>query len=323
MVNRDVEIGRLAEAFWTADGWRRLGYATEAQYARERLGASLSSIEAKRRLARRCAQMPRLAAAIAGREVGYEAARLVAAAAAAETVEAWIARARERTVKFLREEVDLVQMLARLDPDQAMRPPSDETVQQIAELESAVISGRAFQGDGPQISARLAELFEAFDRTRAPRETRSKGRVTFRFRVSAGLRRHYRWIERMYERHRPARIGFIRFLCLALIDSWKHAMRCEVAYVHICERDGYRCTSPVCTRRDVTPHHLVFRSAGGDDSPENVTGACVWCHLEGIHHGRLSAIAPASRISWVIGRSGHTRVHGRRRVASSSARNGV
>jgi hypothetical protein len=37
---RDLVIGDLAERFWKADGWRRLNYATDAQYACERLAPS-------------------------------------------------------------------------------------------------------------------------------------------------------------------------------------------------------------------------------------------------------------------------------------------
>src|SRR5262249_23460857 len=32
LARRDLVIGELAEVFWVADGWRRLGYATESQY---------------------------------------------------------------------------------------------------------------------------------------------------------------------------------------------------------------------------------------------------------------------------------------------------
>src|ERR1044072_5560179 len=49
-------------------------------------------------------------------------------------------------------------------------------------------------------------------------------------------------------------------------------------YFGVYRRDAFRCSSPVCTRRDVTPHHLVFRSRGGGDEDENVASLCVWCH---------------------------------------------
>ncbi|MDQ2645653.1 MAG: hypothetical protein M3020_17690, partial [Myxococcota bacterium] len=36
LLGREVAFGRALDAFFAADGWRRLGYATAAQYARER-----------------------------------------------------------------------------------------------------------------------------------------------------------------------------------------------------------------------------------------------------------------------------------------------
>jgi 5-methylcytosine-specific restriction endonuclease McrA len=82
-------------------------------------------------------------------------------------------------------------------------------------------------------------------------------------------------------------------------------------YFSVYRRDAFRCTSPVCTRSDVTPHHLVFRSHGGGDEDENVASLCVWCHLHGIHEGRIAAEPPASKIRWRIGRTATVRVDGR------------
>jgi hypothetical protein len=331
LATRDLEVGRLAEAFWKADGWRRLGYATESQYARERLGASLSSVKAKRALARRAAVVPRLATAIAERELGYEAARLVATVATAETADQWIVRARARTVKLLREEVDATAMLHRLDAERHPLPPSDAVMGELAQIEGQIVGGAAFlenaagsvglSGDHEtsagtgrpgfgQISAPgLAALLGGFSRSGAHV---SAGRVTLKMRVSMGLRRFYRAVEQVFQRHRPKRASFLRFLCDSLIDTWRRVLGTKGAYSRIYERDRFRCSSPVCSRRDLTPHHLKFRSAGGDDSDENVTALCTWCHLEGVHGGRLRAEPPASCISWTIGR--HTVVRGRERV---------
>ena len=86
------------------------------------------------------------------------------------------------------------------------------------------------------------------------------------------------------------------------------------AYFEVYRRDAFRCSSPVCTRRDVTPHHLRFRAAGGGDEIENLTTLCVWCHLRGVHSGRLSAAPPASHIRWTIGRNAIIEVEGRERI---------
>jgi hypothetical protein len=74
LAERDVIIGKLAEALFGADGWRRLGYATPRQYAEERLGMNYSSLKEKRTLARRLGRLPHLAATLQSRRIGYEAA---------------------------------------------------------------------------------------------------------------------------------------------------------------------------------------------------------------------------------------------------------
>jgi hypothetical protein len=300
---REVAFGRLLDTFFSADGWRRLGYATAAQYARERLGTSLSSVKAKRWLVKRLGALRLLADALERGELGYEAARLVARVATRATVDAWVARATERTLRHLREEIDAAELLARWSESAAVLPPSDADLRRVEDLEHAVVTG---QMSAPPASPGTAA---------APPAS-----VTLRLRVHAGTARDFRHWEGIYLRHRGSRLcttTFLRFACELFLDTWR-PRRSEVEYAHIYQRDRYRCQSPCCGRRDVTPHHLRFRSHGGDDSDENVTSLCTWCHLEGIHGGQISATPPASSIRWTFGRSEHTVVEGRRRVARVS-----
>jgi hypothetical protein len=216
-------------------GWRRLGYATAAQYARERLGTSLSSIKAKRWLVKRLDELRFLADALERGELGYEAARLVARVATRATVEGWVTRATERTLKHLREEIDAAKLLARWSECAAVLPPSDAEVRRVADLERAVVTG--------QMSAPPA----------SPASVAAPANVTLRLRVHASTARDFR------------------------------------------------------------------HSHGGDDSDQNVTSLCTWCHVEGIHRGQISAAPPASRIRWTYGRRAHTVVEGRRRVRAGSS----
>jgi hypothetical protein len=298
---REVAYGRALEAFFAADGWRRLGYATAAQYARERLGSSLSSVKSKRQLAKRLAQLRFLADTVARGELGFEAARLVARVATCDTEGAWVARAKERTLRHLREELDAAELVARWSENAVLLPPSDAELRRVQELERAVVTG--------QISAAPAP-----HSTQAPPAS-----ITLRLRVRASTARDYRHWEALYLRHRGVALRsttFLRFACEPFADTWR-PQRAEIAYAPIYDRDRHRCQSPCCGRRDVTPHHLRFRSHGGDDSDENLTSLCTWCHLEGIHGGQMSAAPPASAIRWTFGRSPHTVVEGRRRTRSS------
>src|SRR5439155_8140200 len=55
---RDLRLGEAALRFFEADGWRRLRFGSDHQYARERAGMSLSSLKARMTLARRTSGLP-------------------------------------------------------------------------------------------------------------------------------------------------------------------------------------------------------------------------------------------------------------------------
>lgn len=49
-------------------------------------------------------------------------------------------------------------------------------------------------------------------------------------------------------------------------------------------RDEYRCRH--CRSANMTPHHLVWRSAGGHDTLDNLLTLCMRCH-DAVHDGLL------------------------------------
>ena len=146
----------------------------------------------------------------------------------------------------------------------------------------------------------------------------SKGRIELRLRVSRANFAWWRGLEAQARRWLPSGMSWLRFLCLSIWNAWRHLLGTSVAYGHIYIRDRYRCSSPVCNRRDVTPHHLQFRSAGGSDDDENVAAVCTWCHLFGVHGGRIRAEGTAEHIHWELGALGCPClvVDGRERVAA-------
>ena len=140
----ELELSRLVLRFHRADGWRRLGYASEAQYARERLGLSRSSLLARRALALRLEKLPRVAEALGAGQIGVEAAVQVVRVAMPSTQAAWVERARQRTIKHLREEVAAALVAVRVSGEAECPPPVDGELAAFHELEQAVVSGRAF-----------------------------------------------------------------------------------------------------------------------------------------------------------------------------------
>lgn len=61
----------------------------------------------------------------------------------------------------------------------------------------------------------------------------------------------------------------------------------DKGYKKVCklvdERDRHKCV--ICGRPDVQHHHIIFRSAGGDDLPGNLICLCPACH-EIYAHGK-------------------------------------
>ncbi len=71
--------------------------------------------------------------------------------------------------------------------------------------------------------------------------------------------------------------------------AWRDAARSMPRHPHheVLDRDHYRCQVPGCSRRSVEVHHIVFRSQGGTDDPQNLICLCAAHHRWGVHDGRL------------------------------------
>jgi hypothetical protein len=302
LLERDLEIGQLWRVFAAQRGWLALGYADAEQYARERVGMSLSSLKQRARFARYVERLPALAVAVEAGRIGFEAAMLVGRVATPTTVDAWIERAAERTVKHLSEEVKAVSLQRELGDEGPLLPPDARELEEVAEFERASMSGELLQ-----------DLFRGKPPGRQISVPAGSGREV-RLRVSAGQAAALHRLRCRFERVAPPGASFLAWLCLAVWDAWA-PIAGEVInrWDYIYRRDRYRCASPVCTRRELTAHHLRFRSHGGSDHEHNIITLCSVCHLSGIHGGTLRASPPASRIRWEIGRDPIMIVEGRTR----------
>jgi hypothetical protein len=55
----------------------------------------------------------------------------------------------------------------------------------------------------------------------------------------------------------------------------------------IFDRDGWKCRNPRCkSRNNLSAHHVIFRSEGGDDASWNLITLCAF-HHEKIHRYEL------------------------------------
>jgi HNH endonuclease len=67
-------------------------------------------------------------------------------------------------------------------------------------------------------------------------------------------------------------------------------------------RDRGLCRVPGCSRAAAHVHHIVYRSAGGEDDPGNLVSLCAAHHLHGVHMGyvRVRGSAPDG-LQWELG----------------------
>jgi hypothetical protein len=87
------------------------------------------------------------------------------------------------------------------------------------------------------------------------------------------------------------------------LGTWEDSPEVQVAPGRrVIERDHGYCQVPGCSRGAEHVHHVVFRSRGGGDEPENLVSLCVAHHLHGVHRGwvRVSGRAP-DQLIWELG----------------------
>lgn len=173
---RALELGELAQQLCEVDGWRKLGFASLKQFARERMGISLSSLEHKMLLARRVRALPELGEALAeggarpvggdpcdttqdeassgskgAVSIGLEVALRLGRVATPQTIGAWLERARKRTVKHLDEEIRAAEMIARNGGGATPpKPPSNEELEAIFEIQRSILSGELLDPTPPE-----------------------------------------------------------------------------------------------------------------------------------------------------------------------------
>lgn len=275
----ELEIGRLAKDIVEDGGWKRLGFGSRQQYAAERAGMCLRTFESRRRLGRAAEEMPSVAKAVQARQIGLTVATMITHVADPKTAPEWVALSQRRTVKHLREDVEAARA------HDVKRPPTAE------ELEATFALRRRAAGlVDPEASRQMS----------AASLTRENAEVVIPCTQS--------WRDRWYEVEnmwRAAGSPYHSFLLFCVVCIWRsHPIEdIELAYLDVYLRDGWQCTSPVCTSRNVTPHHPHRRSQGGTDERHNVTSDCLVCHLVLIH--TLCTLYVSGRapddLTWTIG----------------------
>ncbi len=296
LATRDLALADLGRQMFGGRGYVRLGYVSFEQYARERIGLSPSAMKARVTLAQRVAALPEIRAAVSEGRLGFETASMVARVAGRANVDDWIARAETRTVKHLREEIDAVEMMARVSGMRTIEgPPDEDTMEALRDVErSALESASDVGGQMPPhgVGGRGDEM--------PPVESDSQmsgghpsGKVPLRISLRDDLARFWRTLEGIHQKVDPE-TSFVWFLCESVERAWRGAHGGQVAYQDVYLRDRFRCANPTCSRRDVTPHHIKFRSHGGGEERSNLISLCTVCHLDLVHGSRIKVLGRRS-----------------------------
>ena len=209
--------------------------------------------------------------------------------------------------------VGLAQLLA--EGRQPGLPPAAEETKAWQEIERTLRAGKLF--DSPPEPSTASSTAPSAEPSPGPSQMSGgpgPGRVTVRLRLDDELVGFWR---RMEDMHRRSRQGgaFAEWLIGVFLRTWATVKPKSVKYGEIYERDRGQCANPCCTRTDVTPHHIVFRSAGGGEEESNLISLCVVCHLDLLHGGKLEVTGPAGEARFVMGRDRVVVVEGRERAA--------
>jgi len=263
-----LRVVRSGEYEWSGDRPRRL-----SQFAPEQLAMSASKARALIRLERAAEICPELREAWREGRLSWVKAQCLLPLLLLDIEgpwrAAWVAWAERVTMRRLEADVERALLLrgayprawerCQARPERAREPiPPDERQMCAPEVELDATEELVWQ-----VPCEVASLFRALCATLQ--------------------RRLYVALERM-----PTPSEVLEALLELARRSWcaraPGARRPSAVLV----RDHWRCAVPGCSSRaQLHEHHVVFRSAGGPDAPENLIALCAFHHHRCLHAGRL------------------------------------
>ncbi|MBC8425217.1 HNH endonuclease [bacterium] len=239
--------------------YRELGYASINQYAAEELGFSSSRTGDYLQLCRSFKRLPQVKEKVASGELGYTSARVLARVADEQTEAGWLEFALSNSRRDLEKEVKRAKVEA-----------ADDAAGQVSLLPvppkrrpAAVRPVRVGMDMSPTQFARYEQLWEQIHIHQCP-ECEKATVQTSKGELELGQSELNRAqcdcrIGRLDERNTTSIPPAVRRLVLA--------------------RARHKCQHPGCNHtRFLEVHHIVPRSQGGTNDPENCTCLCSACH---------------------------------------------
>ncbi len=271
LARRDLDIGVLGRECALSGLHLEAGFPNFDDYCREVLQYPPTSMAARVALAERLRRLPPIETALLEGRIGFEAASLLARVSQAADAEEWVERASRLTLKRLREEVETARLFGRVSNEPA-RPPSRTQLREAQDFERTV----------------YATLIGRTVSTLTPDEGQKSGgsqveKTPLRLNLPVDLATFWRELESEHREHLGG--DFVPFLIQTVLGTWRDAFShlSKIEYSDVYERDRWRCQNPRCSSRHVTPHHIIFRSAGGGEERSNLLSLCAICHLELVH----------------------------------------
>jgi hypothetical protein len=317
----DAGVGPLLARLWDRWAHRLLGYRTREAYARERLGMDPTRARALVRLERAAVVSEPFARAYRSGALSWVKAGLLVPLVSADPLgrfmEEWVAWAGQVTVRRLRQDVEWALALEDTDPaafrqsgglpaDREIRAPRTNPGKDMVPGADREIGAPRTNPGEDTVPGADREI--GAPRT-APADVQGAETCTVRFIGPAEVVQLFRAVVCTVRRRMEMDAGRLPTEGQALGVILDYVFSCwgvgdKVAARHrVFERDGWLCAAPGCTSmQNLQDHHIVFRSAGGSNGPENRVALCAWHHLRGIHAERLRCTGRApDGLTWQMG----------------------
>jgi len=326
----DWQLGRLLSTIRNRRLWRDMWFSSFAHYVRERLGISARHAQRLVRADRLALEVPAFAEAWKRGVLSVRQAELLARVlpfvAGESNQRAWIETARRSTFDRLSALVRCVErMIAVRDRDWR----DSEGMPSVAESrlrEAQIAAGRVRRGEraptdtttfltGAGCEAATATSSVSPAGGNGPSATMFVARYgvwmtpderqTLALALAAARNRAQQNRERKspHGRRSPPLWVCLSALLDAFVAEYGGARSADLCTAYpILERDHWQCRVPGCRAvSSLHTHHIVFRSRGGGDEPENLVVLCDW-HHRALHEGWIRCVGKApDELYWELG----------------------
>ena len=298
----ELRLGQILAHMADRGAWGRLRFDGAGHYAEERLGLSRTGARQRLRAARALRGLPRLREAYESGALGLEATLQIVrilerSRPDQQTQGLWIERARETTVKRLKDEARSFLRSRLVAPDhEPPRPLDDAAWHASLERRAGLARERAAAWTATLTHRSRTDVFLSF---------RLEADLAGAFVGCIEAARRRIEVESDSCRRLPAWMGLLAML-RGFLETWDTASGRHRSRDAIYERDGYRCMAPGCSsRRTLEDHHVLYRSRGGGHGDGNRICLCRFHHHRGEHGGLASCRGEAPLgITWRLGIGG-------------------